>query len=247
MAGCAVSMLPTGLSRISPEIQGKKQGENCPGTGTCLWPYLWQGAGPQFPAGLLFLYGMFLRGTDLRSADHPCIKPQTEPDCRAGFPDRKRRDQGTGQVGVQGGAVHGVVPGLACGGVTGRTGPAHVNPVISHRHPDICADETRGRAIPPARAGADPRPGNNGVAPGEQDGAGKTGSPDRRRDLPDLMRRTGAGIPRAGQPISGHGVSGHGDIGRRPPDVRTAGRTGARPVARRVFCRWPCRDSCGFF
>ena len=61
------------------------------------------------------------------------------------------------------------------------------------------------------------------------------------------MRSTGAGIPRAGQPISGHGVSGHGDIGRQPPDVRTAGRTGARPVARRVFCRWPCRDSCGFF
>ena len=75
--------------------------------------------------------------------------------------------------------------------------------MISHRHPDICADETRGRAIPPARAGADPRPGNNGVAPGEQDGTGKTGLSDRRRDLPDLMRRTGAGIPRAGQPISG--------------------------------------------
>ncbi len=62
-------------------------------------------------------------------------------------------------VGGQGRAVHGVVPGLACGGVTGRTGPAHVNPVISHRHPDICPDETRGRAIPPARAGAGPRPG----------------------------------------------------------------------------------------
>ena len=92
-------------------------------------------------------------------ADHPCIKPQTEPDRRAGFHDRKRWAQGTGQDGGQGRAVRGVVPGLACGGVTGRTGPAHVNPVISHRHPDICADETRGRAIPPARAGADPRPG----------------------------------------------------------------------------------------
>ncbi len=128
MAGCAVGVLLTGLPRISPEIQGKKQGKNCPGTGTCLW----QCTGPQFPAGLLFLCG-----TGLRSAG------------RAG----------------QGRAVHGVVPGLACGGVTGRTGPAHVNPVISHRHPDICPDETRGRAIPPARAGAGPRPGPH-VRPG---------------------------------------------------------------------------------
>ncbi len=85
-------------------------------------------------------------------ADHPCIKPQTEPDCRAGLPDRKRRDQGTGQDGGQGRAVRGVVPGLPCGGVTGWTGPAHVNPVISHRHPDTCPDETRGRAIPPSPA-----------------------------------------------------------------------------------------------
>ena len=85
-------------------------------------------------------------------AEHPCIKPQTEPDRRAGLPDRKRRDEGTGQDGGQGRAVRGVVPGLPCGGVTGWSGPAHVNPVISHRHPDICPDETRGRAIPPARA-----------------------------------------------------------------------------------------------
>ncbi len=162
-------------------------------------------------------------------AGHPCIKPQTEPD--RGLPDRRRRARGTGQDGGQGSAVH--------GGVTGRTGPAHVNRVISHRHPDICPDETRGRAIPPARAIAHGRapaitrscPGNNGVAPGEQDGTGKTGSPDRRRDLPDLIRRTGTG------------VSGHGDIGRQPPDLRTAGGTGARHVARRFFCRWPCRDS----
>ncbi len=105
-------MLPTGLSRISPEIQGKKQGENCPGTGTCLWPYLWQGAGPQFPAGLLFLYGMFLRGTDLRSADHPCIKPQTEPDRRAGFHARKRWAQGTGQDGRQAGLFEVSFPAL---------------------------------------------------------------------------------------------------------------------------------------
>ena len=95
------------------KFRGKKQGENCPGTGTCLWPYLWQCAGPQFPAGLLFLYGMFLCGTGLRSADHPCIKPQTEPDRRAGFHDRKRWARGTGQDGGQGRAVRGVVPGLA--------------------------------------------------------------------------------------------------------------------------------------
>ena len=36
------------------------------------------------------------------------------------------------------------------------------------------------------------------------------------------------------------------NAGLRAP-VRTAGRTGARPAARRFFCRWPCRDSCGFF
>ncbi len=106
-------------------------------------------------------------------ADHPCIKPQTEPAC--GLPDWKRRARGTGQDGGQGRAVHGVVPGLACGGVTGRTGPAHVNPVISHRHPDICPDETRGRAVPPARAGADPRPGKNGVAPANRTGPIKPG------------------------------------------------------------------------
>ncbi len=164
-------------------------------------------------------------------ADHPCIEPQTEPDRRAGLPDRKRRARGTGQDGGQGRAVHGVVPGLACGGVTGRTGPAHVNPVISHRHPGICPDETRGRAIPPARAGAGPRPGNNGVAPGEQDGTGKTGSPDRRRDLPDLMRRTGAGI-------QGTGTSG----GRRPMSGLRAGPERV-PSREGFFCRWPCRDS----
>ncbi len=155
---------------------------------------------------------------------------------------------GTGQDGGQGRAVHGVVPGLACGGVAGRTGPAHVNPVISHRHPDICPDETRGRAIPPSRPACSARllsatiyagrrssgrpgdrmqgttsmpvsravgtrscPGNNGVAPGEQDGTGKTGSPDRRRDLPDLIRRTGSGF-------QGTGTSG----GSRPiPGLRT--------------------------
>ncbi len=172
-------------------------------------------------------------------ADHPCIKPQTEPDCRAGLPDRKRRDQGTGQDGGQGRAVHGVVPGLPCGGlaggVTGRTGPAHVNPVISHRHSDICPDETRGRAISPAQAGAGPRPGNNGVAPGEQDGTGKTGHPDRRRDLPDLIRRTGAGIPCAGPEHvpsrEGFFAAGHAGI----PDIFfTAGiaQIPARPLRR---------------
>ncbi len=41
------------------------------------------------------------------------MKPQTEPDRRAGLPDRKRRARGTGQDGGQGRAVHGVVPGLA--------------------------------------------------------------------------------------------------------------------------------------
>ena len=85
-------------------------------------------------------------------------------------------------------------------------------------------------------------PGKNGVAPGGQDGTGKTGPSDRRRDLPDPIRRTGAGLP-----CAGHGVSGHGDIRRQPPGLRTAGRTGARPVARRFFCRWPCRTSRRFF
>ena len=66
---------------------------------------------------------MFLCGTGLRSADHPCIKPQTEPDRRAGFHDRKRWAQGTGQDGVQGGAVHGVVPGLAFLAVALQGGP----------------------------------------------------------------------------------------------------------------------------
>ena len=47
------------------------------------------------------------------------------------------------------------------------------------------------------------------LPPGEQDRTGKTGHPDRHRDLPDLIRRTGSGLPRAG-----HGVSGHGDIRR---------------------------------
>ena len=232
MAGCAGSMLLTGLSRISPEIQDKIQGKNCWGAG----PSLWQDAGPQFPAGLLFLYGMFLCGTGLRSADHPCIKPQTEPDRRAGLHDRKRRDEGTGQDCGQGRAGQ------------GGPGPAHVNPVISHRHPDICADETRGRAIPPARAGADPRPGKNGVAPANRTGPVKpgplTGSPDRRRDLPDLMRSAGAGIPRAGQPISGHGVSGHGDIRRQPPDLRNTHMSTSRraqgflPLAMPGFLRF---------
>ncbi len=153
MAGCAVGVLPTGLPRISPEIQGKKQGEkqgeNCLSTGTCLW----QCAGPQFPAGLLFpVWNVPVwnrpavggQGTGIARvlatgptgcqprlcrpdipgrrftprpaclpADHPCIKPQTEPDRRAGLPDRKRGARGTGQDGGQGRAVHGVVPGLA--------------------------------------------------------------------------------------------------------------------------------------
>ncbi len=46
---------------------------------------------------------------------------------------------------------------------------------------------------------------------------------------------------------TGQPDAGHGDIGRQPPDLRTAGRTGARPVARRFFCRWPCRTSRRFF
>ncbi len=55
-------------------------------------------------------------------------------------------------------------------------------------------------------------PGNNGVAPGEQDGTGKAGSPDRHRDLPDLIRRTGTGF-------QGTGTSG----GRRPISGLRAG------------------------
>ncbi len=50
------------------------------------------------------------------------MEPQTEPDRRAGLHGRNRRARGTGQDGGQGRAVRGVVPGLACGGVTGRTG-----------------------------------------------------------------------------------------------------------------------------
>ena len=101
---------------------------------------------------------------------------------------------------------------------------------------------TRG-SMPVSRAvGTRSCPGNTGVAPGEQDRTGKTGSPDRRRDLPDPIRGAGAGLPRAG-----HGVSGHGDIRRQPPGLRNAGRTGARSVARRFFCRWPCRTSQRFF
>ncbi len=57
-------------------------------------------------------------------------------------------------------------------------------------------------------------PGNNGGAPGEQDGTGKTGSPDRRRDLPDLIRRTGTGIPRTG----GFRARGHPAAAARSPD-----------------------------
>ena len=165
---------------------------------------------------------------------------------------------------MRGGAVHGVVPGLACGGVTGRTGPAHVNPVISHRHPDICPDETRcapaegapishrhpdicpdetrGRAIPPARAGADPRPGKNGVAPANRTGPVKPGplidaatcrsrSAERVRDF----RAQGTGF-------QGTGTSG----GSRPASGMRAGPERV-PSREGFFCRWPCRDSCGFF
>ncbi len=44
--------------------------------------------------------------------------------------------------------------------------------------------------------------------PGEQDGTGKTGHPDRRRDLPDLIRRTdpgfqGTGTSGGSRPIPG--------------------------------------------
>ena len=80
------------------------------------------------------------------------------------------------------------------------------------------------------------------LPPGGQDRTGKTGSPDRRRDLPDPIRRTGAGLPRAG-----HGVSGHGDIRRQPPGLRNAGRTGARPVARRFFLPLAMPDLPTFF
>ncbi len=180
MAGCAVGVLLTGLSRISPKIQGKKQGKI---------------ARVQGPVCGSVQARNFLPDS-CSCVECSCV----EPAC--GLPDRKRRARGTGQDGGQGRAVHGVVPGLACGGVTGRTGPAHVNPVISHRHPDICPDmsssEPGSRDSPGPGHRTRSCPGNNGVAPGEQDGTGKTGHPDRRRDLSDLMRRTGAGIPRAG-------------------------------------------------
>ncbi len=64
-------------------------------------------------------------------------------------------------------------PALPAVALQGGPVPAHVNPVISHRHPDICPDETRGRAIPPAQTGAGPPPGNNGVAPANRTGPAK--------------------------------------------------------------------------
>ncbi len=78
-------------------------------------------------------------------------------------------------------------------------------------------------------------PGNNGVAPGEQDGTGKTGSPDRHRDLPDLIRRTDPGF-------QGTGTSG----GRRPISGLRAGPERV-PSREGFFCRWPCRTSRHFF
>ncbi len=166
MAGCAVGVLLTSLSRISPKIQGKKQGKNCLGTGTCLW----QCAGPQFPAGLLFLYGMFLCGTGLRSAGRERVlpgcwqpaRPAVSNNIRGALPIRETGQPDAGQ------GIHALLP----------------------RH--------RTRSCP----------GNNGVAPGEQDGTGKTGSPDRRRDLPDLIRRTdpgfqGTGTSGGSRPIPG--------------------------------------------
>ncbi len=92
-------------------------------------------------------------------------------------------------------------------------------------------------------------PGNNGGAPGEQDGTGKTGHPDRRRDLPDLIRRTdpgfqGTGTSGGSRPISGMGAgperatsregffaAGHAGI----PDIffhrRYCANSGATPSA----------------
>ncbi len=90
--------------------------------------------------------------------------------------------------------------------------------------------------MPVSRAvGARSCPGNNGVAPGEQDGTGKTGHPDRRRDLPDLIRRTGAGIPRAGpeRATSREGFFAAGHAGP-PDDFFSAGiaQIPARPLRR---------------
>ncbi len=66
-------------------------------------------------------------------------------------------------VGGQGTGIAVVsFPALPAVALQGGPVPAHVNPVISHRHPDICPDETRGRAIPPAETGAGPRPGPHG-------------------------------------------------------------------------------------
>ena len=68
-------------------------------------------------------------------------------------------------------------------------------------------------SMPVSRAvGTRSCPGNNGVAPGEQDGTGKTGHPDRRRDLPNLICRADPGF-------QGTGTSG----GRRPISGLRAG------------------------
>ena len=89
--------------------------------------------------------------------------------------------------------------------------------MISHRHPDICADETRGRAIPPARAGADPRPGKNGVAPANRTGPVK---PDRLIDAAICRTRCAVRVREfrvQGSRFPGTGFQGTGTSGGSRP------------------------------
>ena len=121
--------------------------------------------------------------------------------------------------------------------------PGHTAPRLPPGGPSLhgTADRTgqpdaRG-SMPVSRVGGTRScPGNTGVAPGEQDGTGKTGPPDRRRDLPDPIRRTGAGLPRAGPERvpsrEGFFAAGHAGL----PDVFS-------PPTSREFRREP---SCGF-
>ena len=125
------------------------------------------------------------------------------------------------------------------------TGPAHVNPVISHRHPEICPDETRGRAIPPARAGADPRPGNNGVAPANRRGLVKPGPLiDTRSAGPDPPNGCGNSACRAADfRARGFRARGHPAAAARSPewgqDRSTSRRArGFLPLAMPGFLRF---------
>ncbi len=193
MAGCAVGVLLTSLSRISPKIQGKNrekiawvQGRACgsvqarnflPDSCSCMECSCVEPACGR-RAGNGYCQGVGNRPDRLSATIYAGRCPSGRPGSRM---------QGTGSMPVS-------------------------------------------RAV-----GTRSCPGNNGGAPGEQDGTGKTGPPDRRRDLPDLICRTGTGF-------QGTGTSG----GSRPISGMGAGPEHA-PSREGFFCRWPCRTSRRFF